>query len=45
VTTDVEGEVDGLFTYDRAMLKLDAAWLTGRNRRLLEAASAVMRDG
>ncbi|MCL4683734.1 beta-galactosidase [Myxococcota bacterium] len=44
-TTDVEGEVNGLFTYDRAVLKLDAAWLADRNRRLLEAASAGMRDG
>ena len=26
-TTDVEGEVNGLMTYDRAVLKMDAAWL------------------
>ena len=27
-TTDVEGEVNGLMTYDRSLLKLDPQWLT-----------------
>jgi hypothetical protein len=31
-TTDVETEANGLFTYDRAVLKLDAARLTAINR-------------
>jgi len=44
-TADVEGDANGLFTYDRAVRTLDAGWLTDRNRRLLEAASTVMRDG
>ena len=27
-TTDVEGEVNGLMTYDRSLIKMDPAWLT-----------------
>jgi len=38
-TTDVEGEVNGLLTYDRAALKLDAEWLIERNRRILAAVA------
>jgi beta-galactosidase/beta-glucuronidase len=34
-TTDVEGEVNGLLTYDRAVLKIDASRLAAWNRRLL----------
>ncbi|OPZ15931.1 MAG: Beta-galactosidase [candidate division BRC1 bacterium ADurb.BinA364] len=33
-TTDVEGEVNGLMTYDREVIKLDADWLAGLNQRL-----------
>jgi len=36
-TTDVEGEVNGILTYDRAVLKLDANWLIARNRALFDA--------
>ncbi len=35
-TTDVEGEVNGLFTYDRSTLKLDATNLCARNLILLK---------
>lgn len=40
-TTDVEGEINGLYTYDRAELKLDADWLIERNRRLFAAFAAA----
>lgn len=41
-TTDVEGEVNGLYTYDRAELKVDRDWLVRHNRRLFAAfAEAV----
>jgi hypothetical protein len=33
-TTDVEGEVNGLMTYDRATVKFDVDWLAGLNQRL-----------
>ena len=33
-TTDVEGEVNGLFTYDRAVLKFDAPTLVEVHRSL-----------
>jgi hypothetical protein len=42
-TTDVEGEVNGLFTYDRATLKLDAERLRRWNRALMETTAAAMR--
>ena len=42
-TTDVEGEVNGLLTYDRAVLKLDAGVLARRNRALRANAVAAMR--
>lgn len=35
-TTDVEIEVNGLMTYDRAMIKMDAARITAANRRLFQ---------
>ncbi|MBI3786091.1 MAG: beta-galactosidase [Deltaproteobacteria bacterium] len=42
-TTDVEGEVNGLFSYDRTVLKLDADRLAERNRKLMAGAIAAMR--
>ncbi|MCF7816685.1 MAG: hypothetical protein K9M54_02285 [Kiritimatiellales bacterium] len=33
-TTDVEGEVNGLMTYDRAIIKLDESWLRDVNSKL-----------
>ncbi len=42
-TTDVEGEVNGLFTYDRERTKLDAEGLARRNLALRKAAAAAMR--
>jgi hypothetical protein len=39
-TTDVEGEVNGLMTYDRKVLKFDAARLAERHRRIIAAGSA-----
>lgn len=43
-TTDVEGEVNGLFTYDRTTLKLDPAWLRDRHQQLFAAfAQATAR--
>jgi beta-galactosidase/beta-glucuronidase len=35
-TTDVEIEVNGLMTYDRALVKMDAASIAAANRRLYE---------
>jgi hypothetical protein len=35
-TTDVEIEVNGLMTYDRAMIKMDADKITAANKRLFE---------
>lgn len=35
-TTDVEGEVNGLLTYDRKQLKVDAKRVRAANRRLIE---------
>jgi hypothetical protein len=43
-TTDVEGEVNGLLTYDRAELKLDADWLIERNRRIFTAFAEATRS-
>jgi len=37
-TTDVESEVNGLMTYDRAHLKVDPRRTAARNRRLYEAS-------
>ena len=37
-TTDVEGEVNGLMTYDRKLVKFDAARLAELNRGLIESA-------
>ena len=35
-TTDVEGEVNGLMTYDRSVMKMDAEWLADLARKLYE---------
>ena len=32
LTTDVEGEINGLFTYDREMLKMDAEVIQNWNQ-------------
>ncbi len=34
-TTDVEIEVNGIMTYDRAVIKMDADWLREANRRII----------
>ena len=36
-TTDVEGEVNGLMTYDRAIIKMDVAEMKGINAKLYQA--------
>lgn len=38
-TTDVEGEVNGLLTYDRKKMKVDAKRVREANRRLIESNS------
>lgn len=43
-TTDVEGEVNGLLTYDRAIAKLDSAWLAARGRRIVGLLAPPGRD-
>ena len=35
-TTDVEGEVNGLMTYDRSIIKLDPTWLSEKAEQLFE---------
>ena len=35
-TTDVEIEVNGLMTYDRSLVKMDAAAIAAGNRRMYE---------
>jgi beta-galactosidase len=35
-TTDVEGEINGLMTYDRKVIKLDADELASRHKILFE---------
>lgn len=39
-TSDVEGEVNGLVTYDRRVVKVDPSYLAELNRALLEMPSA-----
>jgi beta-galactosidase/beta-glucuronidase len=39
-TTDVEGEVNGLMTYDRKVVKFDAAKLTQLHQRLIQLGEA-----
>jgi hypothetical protein len=39
-TTDVEIEVNGLMTYDRAMVKMDAKKITAANKSLYQAMAA-----
>jgi beta-galactosidase/beta-glucuronidase len=38
-TTDVEGEVNGLMTYDRQMIKYDAAKLNEMHRKLIQSVA------
>ncbi len=38
--TDVENEVNGLFTYDRALLKPDRTSVCERNRAVIDAGTA-----
>ena len=40
-TTDVEGEVNGFFTYDRAVCKMDVARVREANRRVIEAPNVA----
>lgn len=40
-TTDVEIEVNGLMTYDRAMVKMDAERITAANKRLYQPAPVL----
>jgi len=40
-TTDVEGEINGLMTYDRKVLKFDAAKLKAAHDRIRAAADAA----
>ena len=42
-TTDVEGEINGLMTYDRKVLKYDAAALKAAHDRLCAAAAAAAK--
>lgn len=43
--SDVEDELNGLFTYDRALLKFDAELLKSLNRLLLEEGGEPAREG
>ena len=36
-TTDVEGEVNGMITYDRKVVKIDASRLKAINERVIKA--------
>lgn len=38
-TTDVEGEVNGLMTYDRAVIKVDTKKLAEINKSVIESMS------
>jgi glycosyl hydrolase family 2 len=40
-TTDVENEVNGFFTYDRRVLKMDLEAVAARNRAVIEAGAAA----
>jgi len=40
-TTDVEGEVNGLLTYDRDMVKMGSAWLAEQNSKVYRPAPKV----
>ena len=44
-TTDVEVEVNGLMTYDRAMIKMDAKKITEANKNLYPPANDVSTGG
>ncbi len=41
-TTDVEGEVNGLLTYDRAIVKVDLDWLSKLNRSVLAPPPTII---
>ncbi|OJH39162.1 AbfB domain-containing protein [Cystobacter ferrugineus] len=43
--TDVEGEVNGLYTYDRAVLKVDAAQVRAAHQNLLTASRQLNSQG
>lgn len=43
-TTDVEGEVNGLMTYDRAVVKFDVARLSSLHQKLYEPPPIVSRE-
>ncbi len=43
--TDVEGELNGLFTYDRAILKVDAAQVRTAHQNLIAASKALNGQG
>ena len=38
-TTDVEGEINGLMTYDRKVVKFDAAKLAELHRKLIRSVA------
>ena len=38
-TTDVEGEVNGLMTYDRKVIKMDVPRIAAANRKVIESMS------
>ena len=38
-TTDVEGEVNGLMTYDRKVMKFDVAKLAALHKQLIQSVS------
>ncbi len=42
-TTDVEGEINGLMTYDRKVLKYDAAVLKAAHEKIVAAAAAAAK--
>ena len=41
-TTDVEGEINGLMTYDREILKMDVSRVREANTNVIEAMNAVL---
>lgn len=38
-TTDVEGEVNGLMTYDRKVIKMDIPRISAANKKVIESMS------
>jgi hypothetical protein len=41
--TDVETELNGLFTYDRAALKMDARAVKAANQQLIDRSKTLTR--